>query len=140
MLKSDLQDLYETISDPEVMRYIEEPYSEEQTKEFLKKAGLVDSPLIYTAENDEGDYIGYVIYHKYDSDSIEIGWVLKRAAWGKGYANELTRLLISQAKCERKEVVMECVSEQEATIHIAEKFGFSFQEKIDGLNVYRLKR
>ena len=54
--ESDFQDLYDTISDPEVMRYIEPSYSRERTEEFLFNAGLGDNPLIYAAENDEGEY------------------------------------------------------------------------------------
>lgn len=77
--ESDFQDLYDTISDPEVMRYIEPPYSLEQTKEFLFKAGLCDTLLIFAALNDDEKFIGYVIYHSYDNQSIEIGWLLKRS-------------------------------------------------------------
>ena len=33
----DFQDLYDTISDPEVMIYIEPPYSVEKAKELLLK-------------------------------------------------------------------------------------------------------
>lgn len=32
---SDLDALYHVLSDPEVMRYIEPPYSPEQTRDFL---------------------------------------------------------------------------------------------------------
>ena len=36
----DLQALYELLSDEEVMRYIEPPYSFPQTETFLQSAGL----------------------------------------------------------------------------------------------------
>ena len=79
MTESDTQDLYEVISDPDVMKYIEPPFSMEQTKQFLKDFGLCNPPRIYAAENDDGEFIGYVIFHEYDSDSMEIGWLLKRS-------------------------------------------------------------
>ena len=44
MMESDTQDLYEVISDPDVMKYIEPPFSMEQTKQFLKGFGLCDPP------------------------------------------------------------------------------------------------
>ena len=47
--ESDLLPLFELLSDEEVMRYIEQPYTLEQTEAFLKKAGLSDPPLIYAA-------------------------------------------------------------------------------------------
>ncbi|MCR5656153.1 MAG: GNAT family N-acetyltransferase [Butyrivibrio sp.] len=90
-VEADYQNLYETLSDPEVMKYIEEPYSEEKTLVFLQDAGLCDKPLIYAAENDNGNYVGYVIYHDYDISSVEIGWILKKSEWGKEYARELTK-------------------------------------------------
>ena len=74
--KDDLQALYELLSDEEVMRYIEPPYSLPQTEAFLHFAGLALSPLIYAVETPNRDFVGYVIYHDYDEESKEIGWVL----------------------------------------------------------------
>lgn len=133
----DFQDLYDTISDPDVMRYIEPPYTIEKTKEFLFNAGLCDSPLVYVAENNEGKYVGYVIYHDYDEHTIEIGWLLKRSEWGKGYAKELTNMMVKQAKFGGKSVIIECSPEQLITRHIAEVFGFKYQGTIDGCDQWR---
>ncbi|MBQ9887052.1 MAG: GNAT family N-acetyltransferase [Lachnospiraceae bacterium] len=116
--ESDYQNLYDTISDPDVMSYIEPPYSAEKTKAFLFKAGLCDNPQIFAAENDEGNYVGYVIYHDYDNHNIEIGWLLKRSEWGKGYAKKLTNMMIEQAKLEEKSVIIECSPEQLITKYI----------------------
>ena len=136
--ESDFQNLYETISNPEVMKYIESPYTEEQTEVFLQKSGLGNEPRIYAAENDDGAYVGYVIFHDYDAESMEIGWLLKREEWGKGYAKTLTDLMIATAKKMGKDVVLECVPEQAATRHIAESFGFKYQREVDNLCIYRL--
>ena len=135
--ESDFQDLYDTISDPEVLRYIEPPYTLEQTKVFLLENGLCDRPLIYVAESDEGKYVGYVIYHDYDEHTIEIGWLLKRSEWGKGYAKELTNIMIEQAKLEGKSVIIECSQEQLITRHIAKSFGFKYQGVTDGCDQWR---
>lgn len=137
-VESDFQDLYDTISDPEVMRYIEPLYSAERAKEFLTNAGLCDKPLIYAAENDEGKYVGYVIFHDYDNQSVEIGWLLKYSEWNKGYAKKLTEIMIEQAKSKGKSVIIGCSPEQSVTRHIAELFKFQYQGDIDGCSVYRL--
>ena len=137
-VESDFHDLYDTISAPEVMRYIEPPYSAERAKEFLANAGLCDNPLIYAAENNEGKYVGYVIFHDYDNKSIEIGWLLKHSEWNKGYAKKLTEIMIEQAKLKGKSFVIECSPEQLVTRHIAEFFKFQYQGEIDGCSVYRL--
>ena len=137
--ESDFQDLYDTISDPEVMRYIEPPYSAERAIEFLANAGLCDNPLIYAAENNEGKYVGYVIFHDYDNQSIEIGWLLKRSEWNKGYAKKLTEIMIKQAKLKGKSVAIECSPEQLLTRHIAMSFGFKYQGEQDGCSIYKLQ-
>ena len=137
--ESDFQDLYDTLSDPEVMKYIEATFSQEKTKEFLFNTGLCDNPRIYVAENDEGKYVGYVIFHDYDNQSIEIGWLLKRSQWNKGYAKKLTEIMIEQAKAKGKSVIIECAPEQFVTKHIAELFNFQYQGEIDGCSVYKLE-
>lgn len=93
---------------------------------------------MYAAEKN-GTFIGYVIYHKYDEKSVEIGWVLLKEYWGHGYASALTDILVSKAFEEQKDAVIECCPEQNATKHIALKKGFKHCGIIDGLEVYRLE-
>ena len=72
MQSSDADALYRLLSDPMVMRYLEPPYDRAQTEAFLRRAGLAEPPLVYAVQEDE-HFIGYVIYHDYDKDSVEIG-------------------------------------------------------------------
>lgn len=137
MKSSDADALYRLLSDPEVMRYLEPLYDRAQTEAFLHRAGLSEPPLVYAAE-ENGRFIGYVIYHPYDEESIEIGWVLFPAYWGRGYASALTDQLICRAKQEHKSIVIECIPEQKATDRIAIKKGFCYCGVCDGLAVYRL--
>lgn len=139
MMESDLMNLYGTVSDSDVMKYIEEPYMLDKTKTFLQNAALLEKPLIYAAEDDSGNYIGYIIYHGYEQDSMEIGWLLNKSYWGKGYASKLTEELVKKAKLDGKNAVIECSPEQEATKHIAEKYGFEYAGKVDELCVYKLR-
>ena len=137
MTVSDLGSLYNLLSNSEVMYYLEAPYTKEQTEQFLLRAGLSKTPLIYVVEKDN-DFIGYVIYHDYDSESVEIGWVLEPDFWGKGIASYLTSRMIEKARNAGKQVVIECLPEQTSSIRIAEKYGFQNCGMIDGLMIYRL--
>ena len=135
---NDFDSLYSLLSDEDVMRYIEPVFTKEKTEQFFTSAGLSENPLIYAVDND-GRFIGYVIFHPFDEDSIEIGWVLHKKFWGKGYAQKLTEMLIDKAFELKKDVIIECSTEQEATKHIAQKYGFLLTESVDGLYVYKLK-
>ena len=137
MRPGDADALYRLLSDPEVMRYLEPPFDRAQAEDFLRRAGLAEPPLVYAAE-ENGIFIGYVIYHAYDAESVEIGWVLLPDYWGCGYASALTDRLIDRAQQEQKSVVIECAPAQEATRRIAIKKGFRDCGICDGLAVYRL--
>ena len=139
MTPEDFAPLYELLSDPQVMKYIEPPYSKEKTEQFLSCAGLSDPPLVY-AVDELASFIGYVIYHDYDKHSVEIGWVLYPQYWGRGYACKLTEMMIEKAFSADKQVVIECLPEQKATEHLAKKLGFDYVGKIDDLDVFRLKK
>lgn len=122
----DAAALHEVLSDPEVMRYIEPAYTLPQTREFIRTAGLCEPPLVYAiAEKATGAVIGHVIWHSYDAQRYELGWVLRRDRWGRGLASELTAALITHARCAGiHALVLECAAEQTVTQHIAERFGF----------------
>ena len=136
MKETDFESLHTLLSNPDVMKYMEPPYTEEQTKEFLEYA-MSDEPRVFTAE-DDGKFIGYVIYGTYEEDTMELGWVLLPEYWNKGYASALTKLLMEKAAGDGKKPVIECDPEQAVTKHIAEKDGFVYTETWDDLEVYRL--
>ena len=135
----DLEELYALLSDAEVMRWLEPPFTREQAEQFLQQAGLSDPPLIYAAENAEGEFLGYAIYHDYDDHSRELGWVLRQSAWRKGYAGEMTALLTVLAQREGKDAVIECAPGQTVSAHIARRHGFSYEGRADGCDSYRLR-
>lgn len=135
----DADDLSEVLSDAEVMKFIEPPFSMEQTQTFINTAGLCEPPRVYAVEERaSGKVIGHVIYHPYEENSYEIGWVIGRSFWGRGIAGELTEALIMQAvKDGIKCLVIECVEQQIVSRRIAERYRFFYEGKRDGLDVYR---
>lgn len=139
MRREDLHELYALLSDETVMRWLEPPFSRAQTEDFLERAGLSEPPLVYAAENAGGEFLGYAIYHDYDKHSREIGWVIKPAFWHRGYADEMTNFLTALSRQEGKDAVIECVPEQTASAHIARRHGFSYEGRVDGCDIYRLR-
>jgi len=136
----DADALYEVLSDDEVMTYIEPAFDLEQTREFIKEAGLCEPPLVYALEWKDGrKVIGHVIYHQYEEDSYELGWIINRNYWGRGIADEVTKALVETAgRNGVRSCVIECDNEQAASRHIALKNGFLYEGEDDGCEVYRL--
>lgn len=137
----DAENLYPILSDPEVMRYIQSPFSMEQTGNFIRVAGLSLPPLVYAAEQrDTGALIGHVIFHSCgEVQEYEIGWILGRTYWHQGFADEITAALIEYAQGQGiASLMLECDPHQTASRHIAEKYGFQYQGVEDGCAVYRL--
>lgn len=136
-MQSDREELYKLLSDSKVMTFLEPPYTYEQTERFLCEAALTEPPLVYAVEHKKGQFVGYVIFHGYAENSVELGWVLKPEVWGKGYASELGRGLLTEAEGKYSGAVIECVPQQEATKAIARKLGFHFVRIEDGCEIYQ---
>lgn len=135
--EKDLENLYLLLSNKDVMKYLEKPFTREHTKEFLNNNGLTDTPKIYAVEHNK-IFVGYIIYHDYDVDSVEIGWVLLPGFWNNGFASELTEEMIKIAKRNNKKVIIECDKEQITTILIARKLNFSFVKYVGNLCIFKL--
>ena len=103
-VQADLDRLVELDSDPEVMRYItygvptpRERYEFELLPRWL--AFHDAAPLLgyWAAESrDSGEFIGW--FHlrpdRFDPREQELGYRVKRPAWGQGYATEGGRVLV----------------------------------------------
>ena len=95
--KEDLQDLYEYLSDKEVVKY--EPYKPltfDETKENLEWRIGTDE-MIAVELKDSHKMIGNVYMGKREFEALEMGYVFSRDHWGHGYATESCRALIQQA-------------------------------------------
>lgn len=122
LTENDAEALFHVLSDLEVMRYIEAPFSLEQTEAFIRNVGLCDPPLVYAVVwKQTGELIGHLIWHPWDKTAMELGWILRRDFWGFGVAKELTEAMLNRTS---KDVILECTPAQTATRHIAEAFGF----------------
>lgn len=140
MKMKDADDLYQALSDQRVMMYVEQPFDMERTKQFIQSAGLCEPPLVYSIVwKMTGKVIGHAIYHSYEKNDYEIGWVLNKDYWGMGIADELTKELI---RCARnlgvESCIIECDERQIASQKIAVRNGFVYEGQSDGLERYRL--
>ena len=138
--QTDAADLYQALSDAEVMQYIEPVFSYEKTEAFLHDQGLCTPPRIFAIENlANGSVIGHVIFHPYDELSYELGWILHKDYWGKGLASEITEAMVHYAGQQNiSRLLLECDTEQTATKRIAKKFGFQHMGQEENRELYKL--
>lgn len=130
--------LIELNSDPEVMRFLTggEPIPAEVIRErglpnILLGYRLWDGKLgLFAAfEKASGDFIGWFMISPEDEDSpvdvVELGYRLRRAAWGNGYATEGSRALLAKAFTELgvTTVWAETMTVNEASRKVLEKAG-----------------
>ncbi len=136
----DLDSLCEILGDPTVMRYIEPPFSREQTAAFLQENGLDTPCRIYALADGRDRTVGQVIFHPYGGEAWEIGWILRQDCWGQGLASAVTETLVRYCReAGIRRCVIECDPAQATTRRIAEKCGFSPAGVQDGLLRYELR-
>ena len=136
--EADFPAAQEYLGDPEVMRWIEPPFPPEKTKAFLEKYALAADPLVYAlVEKESSRLAGHVIFHAYPGipGCWELGWVLGRAFWGRGYAFEVSEALLAAAQdCPRiSRVVLEAHPENRASLRLIRRLGAVPEGEEDGL-------
>ncbi len=127
-LQSDLKSLQEITGDPDLMKEMDHPYTMEETEEFLRRYGLNDPPYVYALEDAETKKLaGHIIFHPYDEDSYEAGWIIHPSYQGRGLAQKCTEQLIKEGMRNGiRRFVMECTAANSASRHVIEKCGFEY--------------
>lgn len=126
-----IDDLVELDSDPEVMRYISggEPTPRHKyVDEFMPRIrAFDDQPFGFAAAYEGGLFIGWVHLRPSVADAsvLELGYRLRRSAWGRGLATEGGRALVHYAftALDRTSVDACAMPENRASIHVMEKCG-----------------
>ena len=127
--------ILELNSDPEVIKYLHEPtvQSELHAKDILTDIILpqykkkVGRWAIYTKQNEE--FIGWCgLKSVEETAEIDLGYRLKRSAWGKGYAKEAAKETLNYGfnKLQLQVITGKAQCDNIASIKILEKIGMSF--------------
>ena len=133
---ADEDNLFELNSDPEVMRYLT---NGEPTPRDVVRNEIVPNLLRYyeqfegfgfwaAVEKSTGQFLGWFHFRPAADGAIELGYRLRRAAWGKGYATEGSRALIRKGFTEFgvQRVVAETMAANLGSRRVMEKSGLAF--------------
>ncbi|MDA3731727.1 GNAT family protein [Niameybacter massiliensis] len=121
--KEDWKDLYDYLSDPEVVKF--EPYDiffeEEAKEEASKRAQHKSFYAVCLKENDK--LIGNLYLDQSAFDTWELGYVFNRKYQGQGYAIESTRALVDYAFTElgARRIIAMCNPDNHASWKLLEK-------------------
>jgi len=129
-------DLFEYLSDPEVVRF--EPYRpmtlEEARQELDRR--IASAEMIAVELKSSGKMIGNVYLGKRKNNTLEIGFVFNRHYWNQGYAMESCKALIQKAFSSGiTKVYAECDPENQSSWKLLERLGFSRTAHLEK-NVY----
>jgi ribosomal-protein-alanine N-acetyltransferase len=112
--REKLQTIFEKdVKDPFVEEFDLWPVVEKQTQEVIGHCGLLDKEI-------EG------------KEEIEVNYIFKSTAWGKGYASEIGRALIEYAFEEKKlkRLIALIEPDNEPSEHVAIKIGMRFEKEV----------
>ena len=137
--EKDLENLVELDSDPEVLRYISDgqiPSREDLQQvlvRILEQYRQSDRYGLWACESlSSHEFLGWFHMRPFKEapEEIELGYRLKRSAWGKGFATEGSLALLKQAFVEWKtqKVVATTMEENLASRHVMEKLGMALEK------------
>jgi RimJ/RimL family protein N-acetyltransferase len=142
--EDDADGLFALDSDPEVMRHIGPfaPPDVDSCRERIRTrflpfyAQYPSYGFWAVVEKASGDFLGWFhlkpaldyVFHKeagYQQGDVDLGYRLRRASWGKGYATEGSRVLVRKALTEldAAQVVAVALIENVASWRVMEKVG-----------------
>ncbi len=137
--ESDVDNLHNLDGDPEVMRFINggkpaqrDMIRDETLPRFLHSYERFEGFGVWaTIERSTGEFVGWFeFYPRKDAgpEEVELGYRLRRSAWGKGYATEGSRALIRKGFTELgvQRVVAETMVVNAASRRVMEKAGLTY--------------
>ena len=144
---TDLDDLYEYASDPEIDQYVPWKHyknideAHENLNEFLEeyeKDGLGAWGIEHRADKKLIGIINTSIPHRINR-RVELGYTISRAYWGKGYATETVQAVIQFGFEKMNLVRIEAVllPEHLASARVLEKSGMQFEGLLHSYQIWR---
>lgn len=133
MDERDVDEIFAMRSDSEIMRFIREPQSREESINWVKlvscrweKDKIGFCALI---EKSSQKFVGWCgIWRLQETDELEVGYALGKKFWGKGLATEAARVFLKYAfeKLKSEKIVAVARPENVASWRVMEKLGMQY--------------
>ena len=127
----DLETTHAYASDPENTKYMmflpnDSPEETEQWLRLSEQMWQSDAPHhLEFAILMDGAHIGSVTLYPLENRTAELGWVLNKRYWGRGYAAEAARAAIDYGRRQlgARRFFAQCDSENDASRRLMERLG-----------------
>jgi RimJ/RimL family protein N-acetyltransferase len=159
----DLDDLVALNADPQVMQLVGPPLSADQSLELLQRmlTEYTQGPTGWFAaeQHSDGAFVGLVALKRISDTNrlalgprlcsggeIEVGWRLRPAYWGRGYATESGRALLAYGFDELRlaRIIALALKDNHASCRAIEKLGLRFVSDYEVIGrparLYEVKR
>ena len=121
-------------ADADVMQYFPKPLTYKETEDFVERLmnHFQKHGFNYFATEilESGELIGFIglAYQSYESDytpAVDIGWRLKKSAWGKGFATEGAKRCLKFAfeSLELEQLISTCTLMNHPSEKVMQKIG-----------------
>ncbi|WP_010180695.1 GNAT family N-acetyltransferase [Aquimarina agarilytica] len=137
-LETDLSEFAKINADPAVMAHFPFALTFQETKKLMARLQAMYLKMGYTYFAVQvlktGEFIGFIglAYQDYEAPfnpATDIGWRLKKSAWGKGFATEGAKRCVDYAFNELKldRLVATCTVDNEKSENVMQKIGMTRQ-------------
>lgn len=139
--ESDLAEMAIILSDDDVTALIEPSYTYEQSIAYILENGMGETPSIWAIEFKQiQKIIGYLVFRHFDDDVYEIGWILNKMYWEKGFGSEVTGGMVAYARSAPhiNSIVLDCAMNNMGTKAIALKYNFDYIGTKNGIERFKI--
>ena len=151
--ESDIEPYAEMVGDAEVMRFIGDgklltrPFAWRNLAMIIGHWGLRGYGLWAAEERSSGQLVGRIgLWNPEGWPGFELGWMLRRQFWGRGYATEGARAALDFGftRLGQPQVISLIQPENAASIRVAERLGERLETRVEVMGqpalLYRITR
>ena len=137
LVPADLEAMSRILDDADVMRYFGTKERQLEVTERMMGLYAAQGYGMYAVElKATGGFlgrIGFIVQHVEEHDEIELGWLVAREHWGRGYATEAARALLDYGfgwwKMPR--IISLIQPENAGSIAVARKIGAAYERTVE---------
>ncbi len=128
LVESDSTAMHAVFSDDQTMRYWSSPPHDslEETHAYVVGNAEQDRWLSWALTETGGEALGWVVLGEHRDGVRELGYILRRDCWGRGYAGEAVAAVVDHGfrSLRLRRIFADCDPDNLGSIRILENLGF----------------